>query len=592
MAAQSRPSIKIGPEILVSRDGNVAHVEIHAAAHPTDPRNLIAGAITMTRPEGGSATKVYATQDGGYSWRDVQFPEQSERGGGDPIVAFGADGAALFLTLAYVTDSTGRTRAALHVYRSADGGRHWSGPVDLGVSYDHQQVAVDYTGGPRHGTIYLSALHGYPVYRVGVFRSTDGGRSFSGPSEAANGRGELGINATGNLVLSDGTLIVTFVDFPFKPEQRRPGSRVRSTLWSVESHDGGLSFSPPRRIAAYEVELNDASRRLTTFPQFAADHGSAGFRDRMYAVWTDLSAGGGRIRLAYSTDRGKTWSAPEPIDVSVPPRAQQYQPAIAVSSEGAVGVSWFDTRDDPRSRDYGQYFSVSLDGGGSFLPPRRVSTAPSVVYGSGNLTLAPSTFRVGRHGDSLFLSMLSAADRYPAGGDYMGLTADARGHFHLIWADARSGTFQIYASRAWLEGGAVSTGAPGGPATDVTRSVEPVFDPTSYDSVTHELRMPIRIRNRSSGPLLRPIIVRLSGFAGEAAPGEAPDSSRALALLNPSDGRRGSGDGGGLDYSPALGDLAALEPGAVTSALVWRLRVPDPQRLPRLRINVPAARPR
>ena len=42
----------VGPDYLVSRDGDRPHVEIMAAANPRDPRNLLAGAITFTRPDG------------------------------------------------------------------------------------------------------------------------------------------------------------------------------------------------------------------------------------------------------------------------------------------------------------------------------------------------------------------------------------------------------------------------------------------------------------------------------------------------------------------------------------------------------------
>ena len=48
------PRIIVGPDYLVSRDGDRPHVEIMAAANPKNARNLLAGAITFTRPDGGS----------------------------------------------------------------------------------------------------------------------------------------------------------------------------------------------------------------------------------------------------------------------------------------------------------------------------------------------------------------------------------------------------------------------------------------------------------------------------------------------------------------------------------------------------------
>ena len=142
----------VGPDYLVSRDGDRPHVEIMAAANPRDPRNLLAGAITFTRTDGGAATKAYVSFDGGVQWEDIVFPEQKEMGGGDPQVAFTGAGTAIFATLATRADETGRTRAFLHAYRSEDGGRTWSAPFDLGASYDHPMLAADQSSGPLRRT--------------------------------------------------------------------------------------------------------------------------------------------------------------------------------------------------------------------------------------------------------------------------------------------------------------------------------------------------------------------------------------------------------------------------------------------------------
>ena len=98
--AGQEPRIVVGPDYLVSRDGDRPHVEIMAAANPRNPRNLLAGAITFTRPDGGAATKAYVSFDGGVQWEDITFPEQKKTGGGDPQVAFTAVGTAVFATLA------------------------------------------------------------------------------------------------------------------------------------------------------------------------------------------------------------------------------------------------------------------------------------------------------------------------------------------------------------------------------------------------------------------------------------------------------------------------------------------------------------
>lgn len=140
---RSLARIIVGPDILVSRDGPFPHVELMVSANPKNPKNLVAGSITATRREGGTATTGYASFDSGNTWTPAPFSEQLVTGDGDPQAAFSAAGTALFTTLAFVGDDTGRTPAALHVYRSEDGGRTWSKPADLGYSYDHEMVVVE-----------------------------------------------------------------------------------------------------------------------------------------------------------------------------------------------------------------------------------------------------------------------------------------------------------------------------------------------------------------------------------------------------------------------------------------------------------------
>ena len=97
-----------------------------------------------------------------------------------------------------------------------------------------------------------------------------------------------------------------------------------------------------------------------------------------------------------------------------------------VNKGGVLGVSWLDGRDDPTGHCYALYFTASLDGGDTFLPPTRVSTTPS----------CPDSQRNG-----------ASFDRWPRGGDYHGLAATSDGLFHALWPDASSGVFQTMTAR-------------------------------------------------------------------------------------------------------------------------------------------------
>src|SRR4030042_1100292 len=129
-AETSSARIEVGPNILVSRDGDIAHCETMIAANPTDPKNLLGGSIVMIRPDGGAANKAYVSFDGGSTWTDVTFPEEMEHGGGDPQVGFGITGTAFFVGL-----SNG-----MNFYRSEDKAKTWSKAVNLGRSHDHEML--------------------------------------------------------------------------------------------------------------------------------------------------------------------------------------------------------------------------------------------------------------------------------------------------------------------------------------------------------------------------------------------------------------------------------------------------------------------
>jgi len=109
------PRVVVGPNILVSRDGDVPHVELMVAASPRSGKHLIGGAITATRPNGGMACRTYSSTDGGTTWKASEFPEQVEFGGADPQVAFTARGTALFVALTMNRSEQGKDCSSMHV---------------------------------------------------------------------------------------------------------------------------------------------------------------------------------------------------------------------------------------------------------------------------------------------------------------------------------------------------------------------------------------------------------------------------------------------------------------------------------------------
>jgi hypothetical protein len=328
--------------------------------------------------------------------------------------------------------------------------------------------------------------------------------------------------------------------------------------------------------------------------QYAVDP-SARFRDRIYAVWTDFSRPAPRVAVSWSADRGNSWSAPSHVADAAAAGAKQFQAAVTVNRDGIVGVTWYDTRGTSGDLAFDEYFAASLDGGVTFTEPFRVSSAQSRPLGGGNLTPSPLTFS-GLAGE-IRVAFISAANRWLAGGDYVGLAADAAGDFHPVWADARTGSYQLHTARLRVvrepvAGVAASANAAGtspggagtgvanpadhlGAPTDITRRIDIVSDPGHYDAVTHELELWVRIKNVSDQPIHGPIQLEVRKFGsgmGDQNADAAPE------ILSSSNGKTGAG--AVFVYDSHLGSGGVLGPMGVSGAALWRLRLKDPQKIP------------
>jgi hypothetical protein len=279
---------------------------------------------------------------------------------------------------------------------------------------------------------------------------------------------------------------------------------------------------------------------------------------------------GTRIAFRWSADHGKTWSPPRDI---VPERrgdVSQFQPAIAVNSDGTIGVMWYDTRDVIDG--WNLYFTASTDGGDTWATPVRVSSEPTVAFTAANDRPVPLVVRQAPAG--IAVAMLSAFSRWPAGGDYMGLAADASGVFHPFWVDGRSGIFEVYTSRVQVvpSGDMVVAVAQGLP-TDTSRHQQMLnekvtldFDPVRVDWQAGELLIPVRLRNTSTDTVYGPLKVKVTKLSGS----QLVRADGVTEILNATNGQRG--EGAEFDFTPALRDVPFLAPHAVSEAMIWRVK--------------------
>jgi hypothetical protein len=142
----------------------------------------------------------------------------------------------------------------------------------------------------------------------------------------------------------------------------------------VKSSDGGATWSSPQIVASeltvgvIDPNTGQLIRTGDIIPEPAIDPASG----QLYVVWQDSRFTGGHfdeVALSTSTDGGATWTAPIQVNTNTPANRPGFTPSIHVSSDGTVGVSFYDfrnltTQTTTLPTDY--WFVSSTNDGASF----------------------------------------------------------------------------------------------------------------------------------------------------------------------------------------------------------------------------------
>lgn len=565
----------VGPNIHVDSDPNTAFVEPSVAADPTNPKNLVGASMLFTLDT--LNTRLFHSRDGGDTWMQAIAPAEMHFAG-DVQLAFDADANPYFAVLGdnlSITVPPHSSKNGLYVFRSTTGGKSWSERAFLQYrmangelhSYDHEQLAIDTAPHSRfRGNIYLTVLYSTRLKpqqnEIGLLSSSNGGRTFRGPV-AIQGKG-WPFNSP-PIVFSNGEILLPWIDTTTGRAKPVPFESIEVS----RSSDGGATVTRPRKIFTRwlwadqmaRIQRGETAYDGDSVPQYAVDRSDA-HKDRAYVVWSDMRYPQSRVLFSYSSDRGLTWSTPVIVAADAPVRGSQYQAEVAVNAKGVVGISWFDTRDGS-PHEYNEYFTASLDGGKTFLRPVRVSSESSQPHGEGN-----DAYYIGgsdQYEKQLWAFMVSPVGRYPSGGDYMGLTADAWDAFHPFWIDGRSGTDQVYSAAVRVVSGGMTADRPSSLAeSDITANVDLSFDAGTWIGSRHTLSLPVRLRNTSDVNIYPPFVVTVKSTQIHGGWG----STRILNADNSNQGR-----GAIFRYKLNPHGLGYLPPGGVTDARIWKLRL-------------------
>lgn len=416
-AAQHVVGIRAEPDVYIDLGAKTrSTAECFLTTNPTNRDHLLAAVLSANpNDENDYSTVALVSFDGGKNWKHTTMPMKRAA---DPWVAILPNGGAVLGEI-----GLGDTFKQA-VYYSADGGVTWGAGFSFGEGHDHDMFLFDDSQSRFAGVLYLLTTRqaksgGKPgFHELFLARSIDNGKNFSDVTTFSVFP-NLHFNAKTPIVFSDGRLAIPVVTLGDSIAGHADVNRWEPTQsWLVTSSDGGKTFSQPLFIT------NLAGRRHNGL----AVNRFSKWKDHLYYVFPGVRRNG--LYFLTSADNGVRWSLPRRIDKNTGAAAFTDLGAVAVNSNGAIGILWIDRIADPARKCQFTYFTVSLDGGETFLEPVRVSTAPSCPEAKNGWV----------------------GQAWPQGGDYCGLIARPDGSFMAMWSDARNGTFQLYRSEIRLTG--------------------------------------------------------------------------------------------------------------------------------------------
>jgi hypothetical protein len=340
------------------------------AVNPTNPDNIVAAWIQDWVDE----IATTASFDGGETWTTPAFPPGSSHCSGaipnstlDEHLSFGPDGRLYLSTFLY--DSfLGLYQVTVNT--STDGGRSWSFAKTLARGHYALQYAEwswVMADPANPATAYAGWFEGSFADRMRMMlsRTTDGGETWSAPTEI--GATPPGRAYVGPLlyVLPDGTLLTVFYDFALCPDPEECSDDVVPT--AITSEDEGRTWRDPVAIPlppAGNSHRSDDIGKLG-WPYVSAPVLGPGSTVHMVSsvIGEDRAS---TVYLTGSSDGGRSWTPATPVLRSPVP---VMNPNLAVGADGALGLFFYDFRADRAGDDESTtdaWLAQSADGGATW----------------------------------------------------------------------------------------------------------------------------------------------------------------------------------------------------------------------------------
>lgn len=332
------------------------------AHNPNNPDQIAIGwrhfeTITNNFRQAGIAF----TNDGGQSWT---FPGVIDPGvfRSDPVLDWDADGNFYYNSL--TSDGWDYT---CDVYKSTDGGATWDGGTDA-QGGDKQWMSIDKTSGIGSGNIYSHWTAAWSICAPDFFtRSVNDGLSYE-PCTYIPGEpywGTTMVNDNGDVYVC-GAYFDNFM-FARSSDAQDP---AQTPTWEVTEVDlggeiigfGGYNCPNPNGLLGQTIIAADSS-------------GGANDGNIYMLCSVERSSPYDPLDVMFvkSTDGGDTWSSPVRINDDPGNNAWQWFGTMSVAPDGRIDVVWLDTRDNPGSVNSALYYAFSTDGGENWSQNKKLS---------------------------------------------------------------------------------------------------------------------------------------------------------------------------------------------------------------------------
>jgi hypothetical protein len=346
---------------------------------------------------------VYTSSDGGASWTNQgllpgysEFPGQPGTlvSDGDPRIVYGpapdangsfanarrlhafVNGARAYYgglaSFAANAAQGNQVPELLAVSSSDNNGATWSNPVVAATGHgflfnDHEDIWADKNpASPFFGRVHISYTHfrgssfTFFAEPIKVAFSDDGGRTWSNPTQISPAHNNRTVGGRQDSTVRsgpDGTVYVAWDDGDIN------GNKQVVAI----SHDGGVSFSRPIRVApltGIDDPIPGANFRDGSYPSLGVDPRVGSHT--LYDAWAEKVGGTGKILVAKSVDGGVHWSAP--VVASSAADGYAFFQGLDVAANGRVDLGYQAlTAIDPTTFGTGNatidsFYTTSTDG--------------------------------------------------------------------------------------------------------------------------------------------------------------------------------------------------------------------------------------